>query len=252
MSWSIRRKLGGPPVGGTAAADGQATYGRLLPTGRLEAFSDGVFAIAITLLVLELHVPTGQHALLQALGDEWPRYVGYFVSFTFIGGVWIAHSNLTRFIKAADPDLMRLNLILLLFVSFLPFTTGIAATHLFASNLTFHEVTISSPTERVAAVVFGLNLTLAALMIYLMLRHAGRTPGLAADGIAEEELQAFARERRSAMLLQAAATVVGGFLPLASVIFYLALSVFFVIDPIRHMRVRGSRPAEAEGKPADS
>jgi uncharacterized membrane protein len=145
-----------------------------------------------------------------------------------------------------------LNLILLLFVSFLPFTTGIAATHLFASNLTFHEVTISTSTERVAAVVFGLNLTLAALMIYLMLRRAGRTPGLAADGIAEEELQAFARERRSAMLLQAAATVVGGFLPLASVIFYLALSVFFVIDPIRHMRVRGSSPAEAEGKPADS
>jgi Endosomal/lysosomal potassium channel TMEM175 len=112
--------------------------------------------------------------LLKGLEHEWPRYLGYFVSFTFIGGVWIAHSNLTQFIKAADPDLMRLNLMLLLFVSFLPFTTAIAATHLFASNLTFHEVTVSTPTERVAVVVFGLNLTLAALMVYLMLRHAGR------------------------------------------------------------------------------
>jgi len=251
MSWSIRRKLGATPVGGTAPADGPETYDRLLPTGRLEAFSDGVFAIAITLLVLELHVPTGREHLLQGLGDEWPRYVGYFVSFTFIGGVWIAHSNLTRFIKAADADLMRLNLMLLLFVSFLPFTTGVVATHLFASNLSFHEVTISTSTERVAAVVFGLNLTLAALMIYLMLRHAGRTPGLAADDVAEEELQAFAKERRSAMLLQAAATVVGGFLPLAAVIFYLAVSVFFVIDPFRRMRARARRPARANGEPAE-
>jgi uncharacterized membrane protein len=251
MSWSIRRKLGGPPVGGTAAADGQATYGRLLPTGRLEAFSDGVFAIAITLLVLELHVPTGHEALLRELGHEWPRYLGYFVSFAFIGGVWIAHSNLTRFIKAADADLMRLNLMLLLFVSFLPFTTAIAATHLFASNLTLHEITISTSTERVAAVVFGLNLTLAALMIYLMLRHAGRTAGLAADDIAEQELQVFAKERRSATLLQAAATVVGGFLPLAAVIFYLALSIFFIVDPLRHMRGRTRRPAAMNGETAE-
>ena len=132
-------------------------------------------------------MPTGQEALLKGLEHEWPRYLGYFVSFTFIGGVWIAHSNLSRFIKVADPDLMRLNLMLLLFVSFLPFTTAIAATHLFASNLTFPEVTISTPAERVAAVVFGLNLTLAALMVYLMLRHAGRTPDVAADDLAEEE-----------------------------------------------------------------
>jgi uncharacterized membrane protein len=243
MSWSIRRKLGAAPVASTAPVDGQGTYGRLLPTDRLEAFSDGVFAIAITLLVLELHVPTGHEALLKGLEHEWPRYVGYFVSFAFIGGVWIAHSNLTRFIKAADADLLRLNLMLLLFVSFLPFTTAIAATHLFASNLSLHEITISSSTERVAAVVFGLNLTLAALMVYLMLRHAGRTPGLAADDIAEEEIRAFARERRSAVLLQAGATVVGAFLPLTAVIFYLAVSVFFVIDPLRHMgRRAAARP----------
>jgi TMEM175 potassium channel family protein len=247
MSWSICRKPGGTLVGSTASAEGTGTYGRLLPTGRLEAFSDGVFAIAITLLVLELHVPTGQEALLRGLEHEWPRYLGYFVSFAFIGGVWIAHSNLTRFIKAADPDLMRLNLMLLLFVSFLPFTTAIAATHLFASNLSLHEISISTSAERVAAVVFGLKMTLAALMVYLMLRHAARTPGLAADDIAEEELQAFAKERRSAMLLQASATVVGAFLPLTAVIFYLTLSIFFILDPLRHMGVR-SPPSRNHGQ----
>jgi uncharacterized membrane protein len=251
MSWSIRRKLAGAPVGTTTPAEGTDRHEHLLPTGRLEAFSDGVFAIAITLLVIELHVPTGNEALVKGLEHDGPRYLGYFVSFAFIGGVWIAHSNMTRFLKAADPELMRLNLVLLLFVSFLPFTTAIAATHLFASNLSLHEVTISSPTERVAAVLFGLNLTLAALMLYLMLRHAGRTADVAADDLAEEELQAFATQRRSAVLLQASATAVGAFLPLLAVVFYLALAVFYVIDPVRLMRSRPLRRARLEGKSAE-
>jgi uncharacterized membrane protein len=213
----------------------------LLPTGRLEAFSDGVFAIAITLLVLELHVPTGQEVLVKGLEHEWPRYLGYFVSFAFIGGVWIAHSNLTRFIKAIDSDLMRLNLVLLLFVSFLPFTTAIVATHLFASNLTLHEVTVSSSSERVAVVLFGLN---------LMLRHAGRTPNVAASDLAEEELRAFGAQRRSAMLLQASATVVGAFLPLLAVIFYLALAIFYLLDPVRLVRTHGPGRARIKGMSA--
>jgi len=238
MSWSIRWKLGATPVSATAPAEGISRREHLLPTTRLEAFSDGVFAIAITLLVIELHVPAGNEVLVKGLEHEWPRYLGYFVSFAFIGGVWIAHSTMTRFLKAADPELMRLNLLLLLFVSFLPFTTAIAATHLFASNLSFHEVTVSSLTERVSAVLFGLNLTLAALMLYLMLRHAGRSSDVAADDLAEEELQAFAAQRRSAVLLQAGATVVGAFLPLLSVVFYLALAIFYVIDPVRLIRSR--------------
>jgi uncharacterized membrane protein len=252
MSWSIRRKLGGTPVSTTTSADGADTRDRLLPTGRLEAFSDGVFAIAITLLVLELHVPTGNEELVPGLEHEWPRYLGYFVSFAFIGGVWIAHSNMTRFIKAADPDLMRLNLILLLFVSFLPFTTGIAETHLFAQNLSLHGLTVSSSAERVAVVLFGLNLTLAAVMLYLILRHAGRTPDVAANDLAEEELQAFATQRRSAMLLQASATVVGVFLPLLAVIFYLALAIFYLIDPVRLMRTQGRSRARIKGMSAEN
>jgi uncharacterized membrane protein len=225
-------------VSSTGHDGGRPAQDRLLPTGRLEAFSDGVFAIAITLLVLELHVPTGHEALAKGLEHEWPRYLGYFVSFAFIGGVWIAHSTMTRFLKAADAELLRRNLLLLLFVSFLPFTTAVAATHLFASNLRLHDLTVSSPTERVAVVVFGLNLTLAALMLYLVLRHASRTPEVAADDLAEEELQAFASQRRSALVLQGSATVVGVFLPLLAVVFYLALALFYVVDPVRLVRSR--------------
>jgi uncharacterized membrane protein len=246
MSWSFRRAVSGaPPAPSVPAA---STDERLVPIGRLEAFSDGVFAIAITLLVLELHVPSGRSSLLKALEGEWSRYLGYFVSFAFIGGVWVAHSTLTRFIKAADSDLMRLNLMLLLFVSFLPFTTAIASTHLFVSFLTFDGLGVSSSSERVAVVVFGLNLTLAALMVYLVLRHAGRMPSLPADDLAEEELQAFARERRSALLLLALATVVGVFLPLPAVVFYLALAIFFVIDPLPRIR-RARRRARTPGQP---
>ncbi len=68
----------------------------LLPKSRLEAFSDGVFAIAITLLVLEIEVPMGTESLWQALAEEWPSFLGYLVSFVFIGGLWMTHVSVTR------------------------------------------------------------------------------------------------------------------------------------------------------------
>jgi len=243
--WTPDRASGettGPPVRAEPAD-------RLLPTSRLEAFSDGVFAIAITLLVLELHVPTGREALVRALGHEWPRYLGYLVSFAFIGGAWIAHSNMSRFIKAADPALLRLNLTLLLFVSFLPFTTAVVATHLFATFLPVSADTVFQPgpaAERVAVVLFGLNLTLAAFMVYRMIRYAARTPGMAADDVAEEELQAFARERRAAALFQGGATILGAFLPVIAVVFYLAVSVAFIVEPLRRVRIRARAPASRD------
>jgi uncharacterized membrane protein len=140
---------------------------------RFDAFSDGVFAIVITLLVLELHIPTGKEHLASTLGEEWPRYLGYFVSFAFIGGIWVAHSTVSHFIRAVDATLMRLNLVLLLCVSLLPFTTGILATHLFASFLPIDSATEPQPglgSERLAVVLFGVNLTLAALMMFLVIR----------------------------------------------------------------------------------
>jgi uncharacterized membrane protein len=193
---------------------------RLLPTTRLEAFSDGVFAIAITLLVLELHVPTDANELLRELGAEWASYLGYLVSFAFIGGVWMAHSNLTRFTKATDQVMMGLNLVLLLFVSFLPFTTSLLANHL------------DDSAAHIAVVIFGINLTLASLMVNVMFGYAGRTEGVAADDAADAELKSFDRQRRAAVIIQAAATLLGLLLPVVAVVVYLVISLLVLIDPI--------------------
>ena len=193
---------------------------RLLPTTRLEAFSDGVFAIAIPLLVLELHVPTDPIGLLHELGAEWPSYLGYFISFAFIGGVWIAHSNLSRFVKAADGPLMGLNLLLLLFVSFLPFTTSLLANHL------------DDTAAHIAVIIFGINLTLASLMVNVMFGYAARTPGLATDDAADDELRSFERDRLVAVVIQAVATLFGLFIPVVAVMIYLVISVLILVDPL--------------------
>lgn len=198
-----------------------------LPSIRLEAFSDAVFAIAITLLVLELKVPeVGGDDLLRQLGEEWPHYLGYLVSFAFIGGVWMAHTTLTRFLKAADQVLLGLNLFLLLLVSLLPFTTSLMATHL------------GDTGEHVAVVIFGLNLTLAAAMVNVIFRYAAMTKGLA-DHDADEELVAFAKRRRVAVVVEGLATLAGLFFPQLAVGAFLLISLLLLADPI--VRARRSR-----------
>lgn len=201
-----------------------AVEGRLLPKGRLEAFSDGVFAIVITLLVLELDVPPAGARLWEELLHGWPAYLSYIVSFAFIGGSWIAHSNMTRFIKAADAGLMGLNLLLLLFVSFLPFTTSLMATHL------------TDTGQHLAVVLFGANLTLGAGLLNVLVRYSARSAGLAADDVAEEELAAFEKERRLALALLVVATVVAVFLPVVALVVFLLISVLLLVEPLFHAR----------------
>jgi hypothetical protein len=94
--------------------------------GRMEAFSDGVFSIAATLLVLDLAVrPPGSpvHQFIRA----WPSYLAYLISFLTIGGTWVAHHGLTDRLDRVDSLFLRLNLLLLLFVAFPPFPTELVA-----------------------------------------------------------------------------------------------------------------------------
>jgi uncharacterized membrane protein len=105
-------------------------------TSRLEAFSDGVFAIAITLLVLDIHVPEpGPHTnLARELGAQWPSYAAYVVSFLTIGIIWINHHAMVGRLARVDHAILTWNLLLLLTVGVLPFTTALIAAYLKEGN----------------------------------------------------------------------------------------------------------------------
>jgi len=96
--------------------------------GRAEAFSDGVLAVAITLLALDLHVEaTGHGTLVHQLGQAWPSFVAYVVSFFVIGVIWVNHHAMFALIDQVDRVLLFENLVLLMFVVTLPFTTSTLA-----------------------------------------------------------------------------------------------------------------------------
>lgn len=198
---------------------------RTLPTGRVEAFSDGVYAIVITLLVLELGIPESSGHLLADLFQEWPSFLGYLVSFVFIGASWISHVRLTRSLSACDDLFLGLNLLKLLFVSFLPFTTSLLANHL------------SDVGQRPAAVLFGLNLTFASVMSLVLCGYASRTDAIVAQG-ERPELRALLREQRPFTVMLVCSTIVGAFLPTVAVVLFLAVAALMLFRPIVHLEQR--------------
>jgi TMEM175 potassium channel family protein len=102
-----------------------------MTSDRMEAFSDGVFAIAITLLVLQIGVPAaGEGELWHALVEEWPSFAAFTVSFFLIGIVWVNHHGVIDHLQRANRVVLFLNLLLLFFVAFLPFPTALLAEHL--------------------------------------------------------------------------------------------------------------------------
>jgi uncharacterized membrane protein len=94
---------------------------------RLVAFSDGVFAITVTLLVLEIRPPTDERHLLHGLLALWPSYLAYALTFLFIGQVWANHHVMFDHIRVADRVVLLLNTLLLMVVAFLPFVTSVLA-----------------------------------------------------------------------------------------------------------------------------
>jgi uncharacterized membrane protein len=97
----------------------------LAPKGRIEAFSDGVFAIAITLLVLELRPPEAAGEFMHELLSEWPSYLAYLAAFVMIGSVWLHHHLVFARVRQVNIGALLVNLVLLLTVSVLPFPTAV-------------------------------------------------------------------------------------------------------------------------------
>ena len=187
-------------------------------TVRMEAFSDGVYAIAITLLVLDITVPpsTTTH-VASALAHQWPIYMAYVVSFASIGAAWLAHSAITEYLDHADSLLLRLNLLLLFFVSVLPFPTHMVANFVHSQN-----------GERVAVTIYGLNL-LAISAMTSVLWHYALSEGLVSGEKEDDEIRALTRKVTPGLAFYAVAIAIGLAFPYAAVGLYLAIALFVLL-----------------------
>jgi len=192
-------------------------------TGRLEAFSDGVFAIAVTLLVLDIGVSRDAgRDLLHAIGSLWPSYLAYVASFSTIGAAWLAHNAITEYLDRADAAFVRLNLLLLLFVSFLPFPTKLMAEYLTERG-----------GERVAVVFFGTVLFLQSLMLIILSRYAEREDLFKEGSAAEQQVESRQKYQLAPSLIAfAVAAALGILAPYLGAALYLVIALYLGV-PIR-------------------
>lgn len=139
-------------------------------TARIEAFSDGVFAIAITLLILEIKVPGPSADLRLQLLKQWPSFVAFIISFAFIGIMWINHHRLFTHIRRSNNPLMILNLLLLLGVSAVPYPTAVLAQHL------------GQPDQRTAAILYNGTYFVIAIFFNVLWGYANHAHLIPQEG----------------------------------------------------------------------
>lgn len=184
-------------------------------TGRLEAFSDGVFAIAITLLVLEMDMPdSGFEHLWAGIASQWPSYLAYATSFLTIGVTWLHHHLIFRRTAWLDSMVMRLNMLVLMLVAFLPFPTMLMARALDKTN----------DAERVAVVFYGIVLLAIALTMVAIWSQAARRD-LLEPTVTGPEVRAVTRLTRPVVVYTLAVLAVSYFAPKAAVFGYLLIAV---------------------------
>jgi len=197
-------------------------------TGRLEAFSDGVFAVAITLLVLNIKIPgidllpselPSDSALWGKLGDEWPMLAAYVTSFATVGIMWLNHHRLFTHIKRINTVLVLLNLLLLMFIVFVPVPTALLAEY------------AEHPDQHAAAIVYSGTFVLIACCFNLLWRYASyhnRLLGKNADPRAVEDIS---KQYLFGPLVYLIAFALAFVSTLATIIASFALALFFALPP---------------------
>jgi uncharacterized membrane protein len=188
---------------------------------RLEAFSDGVFAIAITLLILNVEVP--KHPAAGALAHDllrlWPAYVSYAVSFATIGIIWVNHHAMFRHFRTVDRPMLFLNVLFLLCVAFIPFPTRLVA-----------EFLRSGANARAAAVAYGITLTLTALMFNAVWHYAIRGRRLLRDDADAREVSGITRSYVPGPIMYGAATAVSLASAVAGAVLYALIALLYVLS----------------------
>jgi uncharacterized membrane protein len=197
----------------------------MMDKARLEAFSDGVIAIAATLLVLNIAVP--HHArgdLAHQLGEQWPSYAAYFVSFITIGIIWINHHAMVSRLAAVDHSVLMLNLLLLVAIGLLPWTTALIAEYLREGS-----------GQHLAAAIYAGSFLAMSIAFYAMQRHILRNRRhLLTDQLDDERLRAIDRRNRFGLIpyaIAAALAPVSSYLTLA---ICAAIAAFYAIPQGAH------------------
>ncbi|MGF6492617.1 putative membrane protein [Luteibacter sp. 621] len=177
------------------------SHGQEQQLERLTFFSDAVFAIAITLLVIEIHVPEveggGDAAWLQALGHLVPHFLGYLLSFVVVGALWAAHHRVFGMLQRFDPAIVWRNLALLMSVAFMPFSSALMSTH---------------PTERIPEMFYSLNLFISGVLQWRLFRTALRAP-FVAEGVPAEDIAAMRRRTIALPLMSTLSFVLAFWIP---------------------------------------
>jgi uncharacterized membrane protein len=182
----------------------------------MEAFSDGVFAIAATLLVLEFTVNHNSDLGNQLL-HLWPAYLAYVTSFLTIGIIWMNHHHTVTLLGRVDRTFLFVNILLLLTVAFLPFPTKLVADDLRHNS-----------SEEAAALVYTATLLLMAALHQVWWRYARRERRLIADGVPESALRAVDRSYLAGVPAYGVAFLVGFFSPLAAVLITFGIAAFYL------------------------
>jgi TMEM175 potassium channel family protein len=187
-----------------------------VPLARLEAFSDGVFAIAITLLILTVTPPT-HGPLGRELLRLWPSYAAYAVSFTTIGIIWVNHHTIFRHFAAADRTLLFLNVFFLMAVAFVPFPTEVVADNLRDPN-----------ARRAAALLYGCNMILVAVGFLALWFYGSRY--LLREDTDRREVSGITRSYIPGVPIYVAGTLLALASPIASLIVFAGLTCFYVLS----------------------
>lgn len=201
----------------------QRTGFRALPTSRLEAFSDGVFAIAVTIIVLELGDPRHQTGhLAAALLAQWPAYVAYVASFAYVGVIWLNHHQAFARIAVADRRLLALNLVLLFTVSVVAFPTGVLADAM--------RERLNGTDAQTAVVLYALIAALMCLSWVALYGYLRRHPELLVDGVEANYVRHGLQRSAAGIGLYALGAVVGYFwLPVVALVIFALVPAFYFL-----------------------
>jgi uncharacterized membrane protein len=189
--------------------------------GRVETFSDGIFAIAITLLVLTIPAPNNYHNLAEQLRDRWPGLAAYIVSFAMIGIMWLNHNVVFSHFARVDRRLIYINLLLLLTVVFIPYPTGI-----------FGEALRQSAGDRVAAIAYSVTMTVNAYAWAALWLYGSLGRRLLNDAFPEPERIPATLRFTAGPILYTLAIGVAFISPYACLGFHALLAMYYAIDPL--------------------